>query len=193
MWNGSEQEYNFKALRVLRHHVRTELLEECEKRGVKARYRMKCVGVKGETATGATALFENGEEVTADFIVGVDGIQSHVRGSVAKDSEPAVTGMMSIGGSVDKNTLPSSIGEVPLPCFVFAQQGGFTMMPTNPSGDKIGFFISTVQKDRSGEDWAKMSQDKQELSRMLKKHCGDDWPDLIKGIAETTAPESLSN
>jgi 2-polyprenyl-6-methoxyphenol hydroxylase-like FAD-dependent oxidoreductase len=193
IWNGSEREYNYKALRINRSIVRGALLDECAKRGVEIRYGMKCVGVESETDSGATVKFDNGETVTADFVVGADGIHSHIREFVEKDSEPIFTGIMSIGGVVDRSTLPPAINDVPLPGFVFAQAGAFALMPTDFKRQKIGFFMQMPQADRSRDEWTKTANDKKELSRMLKKYCEKGWPDLIKGIADTAAPEGLTN
>jgi len=193
IWNGSEKEYNFKALRVQRQFVRAALLEACEKRGVQIRYGMRCVGIIEETDTSASARFESGERVTADYVVGADGIHSRIREFVSPNCEPAYSGMMGIGGGINRARLSSATNDIPLPCFVFSDQGGFAMMPTSFDGSKIGFFITIPQKERSREEWAKLSSDKEELSRMLKKHCEGHWPDLIKEIAQTAQPESLSN
>lgn len=193
MWNGSEKEYNFKALRIRRHLVRDALVEECQKRDIEIKFGMRCIGIEHETDTGATVAFQNGEKVEADFVVGADGIHSHIRDFIAKDCKPVFSGMHGIGGTINRKALPSQINQMPLPCFVMAQEGMFAMMPTTPAGDEIGFFVTTFRPDRSRAEWDALSRDKDELSRMLKQHCHGNFPELIKGIPEQTSPKALTS
>ena len=191
-WNGSEKAYNFKALRIKRHFLREALLAKCHEQAVEIKYGMKCTGIQRETETDVTVAFRNGEKVTADFVIGADGIHSYIRDVITPDCKPVFSGMMGIGGTINKRDISSHINQIPLPCFLFAQQGVFAMMPTNPEGDNIGFFVTTFQDDRPREEWNRLSADKDELSRMLQDYCHGDWPDMVKGIAAETAPEALT-
>ena len=193
-WNGSEKVYNFKALRVRRYFVRRALLEECKKQGVEMRFGMKCVGIEENSEKGVVVNFANGEKVTADFVVGADGIHSKIRKSFAPDTTPKYTGMMGVGGVIDRDVLPSEFDNVPLPAMVFAEAGSFALMPTDFEGKRIGFFISSAQQGRSREEWEKLANDKEQLYSILKKHAETrGWPDFVRIIAKTTKPESLSN
>lgn len=71
------------------------------------RHRSTLVGVDQE-ASGVTARFADGGTVTADFLVGADGIQSTVRRLVMPGVEPRYAGYCAWRGLVDESALSAA-------------------------------------------------------------------------------------
>jgi 2-polyprenyl-6-methoxyphenol hydroxylase-like FAD-dependent oxidoreductase len=106
--NGSQKEYNFPALRIHRAVVREELTRAVERQGIEVYWgAKKCVGVKEEHENGATVLFEGGEVVAAEFVVGTDGIHSRIRPFIDPHTEPQFSGLMGVMGTVMAENLQS--------------------------------------------------------------------------------------
>jgi salicylate hydroxylase len=68
------------SLRILREELLQALLRAVGKKGISAVYDSKLISIKDEIGDPkVTAVFANGEEVQADFILGCDGVHSAVR------------------------------------------------------------------------------------------------------------------
>ncbi|KUJ12998.1 FAD/NAD(P)-binding domain-containing protein [Mollisia scopiformis] len=68
------------ALRILREELLRALLRALSRKGVVVSYGYKLVAMKDESfEKEVTAVFENGEEIKADFVLGCDGVHSAVR------------------------------------------------------------------------------------------------------------------
>ncbi|KAK4960870.1 hypothetical protein LTR66_012824 [Elasticomyces elasticus] len=74
------KEYNFQALRVHRTIIRDVLRAELERQDVPVVYSKRCVSVINDDATKdiVTVAFEGGERITANFVIGADGIHSRI-------------------------------------------------------------------------------------------------------------------
>jgi 2-polyprenyl-6-methoxyphenol hydroxylase-like FAD-dependent oxidoreductase len=145
--NGSSSQYNFPALRIHRTTLREELVRQVKKAGIPLHREKKCVGVVSETTASneddgsATIRFEDGEAVTARFVVAADGIHSRVRHFVAPNvAEPSYTGMMGVGARIMADTLGDlgSNHSFHLPCMFFGENGTFAVMPSNFDGKELG-------------------------------------------------------
>jgi 2-polyprenyl-6-methoxyphenol hydroxylase-like FAD-dependent oxidoreductase len=77
--HGDPARYNFPALRIHRSIFRDELLKRVRDAGIQIHWGKKCVGVVEEGTESATVNFEDGETVTATFVVGANGLHSQVR------------------------------------------------------------------------------------------------------------------
>jgi FAD-dependent urate hydroxylase len=102
----------------------------------KVHLNSKCVGVE-QTANSATAFFEDGRKVTADLIIGADGVRSTIREYVLGQlTTPRYAGYVNCNGLVpvsddlaDKNTWVIYVGE----------HKRASMMPVG--GDRFYFFF----------------------------------------------------
>ncbi|KAG4277777.1 hypothetical protein FPRO04_07020 [Fusarium proliferatum] len=195
--NGSQKQYNFAALRIKRSIVHDELLAACERRGIPVHYERKFKGIASETDQGATALFEDGEEVTAGFVIGCDGIHSKVRNHI-EAVKPVFSGLMGIMGSTMEAELTSMHAEShpSLPSMMFGANGSFAIMPSSFDGKNIGYFATIEAEDRSQEEWSQLYQNKSELHQWLTGRFASSssrWPSLVQELCEKTPQDTLTS
>ena len=186
--NGSQKNYHFPALRIHRVVLREQLLEEVKRQGIPIHWNKKCVHVSGESSSSATVLFEDGNVVEANFIVGTDGIHSRIRGFVAPDTEPHFSGLMGVMGTVAKSQLKSlQDGQGHhLPCMLFGASGSFAIMPSSFDGEEIGYFATIEAEDRGREGWNQLDKNGNEMKSMLEERFLPDnlrWPALVRSSA----------
>jgi 2-polyprenyl-6-methoxyphenol hydroxylase-like FAD-dependent oxidoreductase len=204
--NGSSSQYNFLALRIHRTLVREELLRRVKKAGIPVHWSKKCIGVVAETATtkdgdgSATVSFEDGESVTARFVVAADGIHSQVRSFVApKAADPSFSGLMGIGATVMADELGSVGNEhgLSLPCMLFGANGTFAIMPASFDGRELGYFTTLEAGDRGRDGWAKLGENREEMKSMLadkflkSSNSDSQWPELVRQLCEKTPSGEL--
>ena len=196
--NGSQREYNFPALRIHRTTVREELVREVERQEIEVHWGKRCVGVKEEGEKSATVLFEGGEEVEAEFVIGTDGIHSLVRSFVAPGAEPAFSGLMGVMGTVMAEELASLDSDhgLQLPAMLFGASGSFAIMPANFGGEEVGYFATIEAADRGREGWATLEGNKEEMKKMLSERFLEEkssWPELVRELCRKTPAETLTS
>ncbi|EWG44915.1 hypothetical protein FVEG_05878 [Fusarium verticillioides 7600] len=195
--NGSQKHYNFSALRIKRSLVHDELLAACEQRGILIHYEKKFERIVSETDENATALFEDGEEVTAGFVIGCDGIHSKVRNYI-QVARPEFSGLMGIMGSVmeEELTLMHATSRPPLPSMMFGANASFAIMPSSFDGKEIGHFATIEAQDRSQDEWSRLSRNKDELHKWLTDRFNTSdlhWPALVQELCEKTPIDGLTS
>lgn len=201
--NGSREQYNFQALRIHRAAVRDELLRRVRKAGIPLHWNKKCIEVVSETAAtqddegSATVKFEDGETVTARFVVAADGIHSGIRSFIAPRAEkPVFSGQMGLGAtlSVDQLGNLGSQENIHLPCMLFGANGSFAIMPASFDGQNIGFFTTFNSKDIGHKAFTELSENKVELQNMLAERFlkgNHQWPELVKQMCEKSPSSEL--
>lgn len=193
--NGSQKEYHYQALRIHRTIVRDALRERCRETGTKILYGKKCTAVSEEDErVGLT--FASGETVTAAFVVGADGIHSKVRGYVAPTAEaPHFSGLMGVSGIVMSSELEGISLPFNLPAMLFGSSGSFAIIPSNYSGDELGYFATIEAKDRSRQEWDALGHSTSELNKMLTDRFlmeGSTWPAFVQALINKTPRETLT-
>lgn len=68
----------------------------------------RCVGLS-ESEDGVTATFENGRSITADLLIGADGIHSEVRRYLYGADDPKFTGQMAWRALLDGDAVPPAV------------------------------------------------------------------------------------
>ena len=192
--NGSYDVYNYPALRVRRSVLRGELLKELHRQGVPIYFEKKCVGIRGETEDSATVEFDDGETVTAEYIVGADGIHSRIRPFVRPDAKPEFQDLAGISGTFLLSDLPDVDTNLHFPCMLFGAKGTFAIMPSSADGDNVSYFATFEVPDRGREEWAALDNNKEEMSRMLADMFPpkSSWPELVKALCERAPPKTLT-
>ncbi|KAK6435127.1 hypothetical protein LTR95_008692 [Oleoguttula sp. CCFEE 5521] len=168
--NGSQSKYNFAAIRIHRTIVRDGLRAQVKDYGIPISYNTKCLAIASEPAPSGevTAVFQHGERVTADFIIGADGIRSTVRSHVAPDSAaPSYSGMVGIMGHVSSGELHGLARTLELPAMLFGDTGSFAIMRSSYDGTEVGYFASLELDSRERDDWAAKDKEKQGLRKIL--------------------------
>ena len=191
---GSYKVYNYPALRIRRTVLRGELLNELRSQGVPIYYDRKCAGIREETKDSATVDFEDGESITAEYVVGADGIHSCIRPFVRPDAKPEFQDLAGISGTFKLSDLPNVDTSLYLPCMLFGANGTFAIMPASADGDEVSYFATFELKDRGREEWAALDNDKKEMSRMLAERFPPKsaWPELVRALCERAPPSTLT-
>jgi 2-polyprenyl-6-methoxyphenol hydroxylase-like FAD-dependent oxidoreductase len=195
--NGSQKKYNYRAIRIHRTYVRNALRDQCRAQSIKIHYEKRCTNVSEDGSNIVTVSFADGEIVTTDFVVGADGIHSHVRNHLAPDAEAAYfSGLMGIEGHVRVDELGHIKHGFALPAMLLGDSGSFAIMPSSFLGDEIGYFATLEAKDRSREEWDALDQDKQQLKKTMEArfvHGQSSWPEYVQALNKKTPAESFTS
>lgn len=127
--NGSQQRYGYKALRISRGIVRQTLLETLHERGIELHYNSRCVDIKDTDHSTIIATFADGRVEEADFLIGADGIHSHVRKHIEPNAIPTFSGQLGVGGSLQKIKLPPLGQNIYMPCLLLGKLNSFMVGP----------------------------------------------------------------
>jgi 2-polyprenyl-6-methoxyphenol hydroxylase-like FAD-dependent oxidoreductase len=190
-YNGSEKAYGFKALRIRRKELRRELLAEVANQGIKVYFSKRCQSVE-EMEDTATATFEDGERVAADFVIGADGASSAVRSFLDPKAALKYDGLVGISTRVSLVSLEGVASDMKLPVLMLGSNGMFSFMPEVPDGSELYFFTSFALEDRSREEWKELSNDKERLRQMMIDKGDLGWPEVIRKACEVTNKDSIS-
>ena len=154
---GSEELYDFPAVRIFRNSLRQVLLEEASRQGFDVRYDMRAAKVSNETKDSVSLVFQDGTSVTADLVVGTDGMNSPVREYVAPGEVPKFTGQVAVIGFAKKTSLRGN-EEIDSTKMIVSAEGSFAMMPADGASDQIMFFSTIEIHDRTKEEWHKFNR-----------------------------------
>ena len=145
--NGSVEAYDYPVLRLRRSRLHDTLLTRLAKHpahAVTIHMGTKITDVS-TTDSSATITTSNGNKVTADYVIGADGIHSTVRRFVSPHcAEPLFQGIVSIGSIVPI----SMLAPYPLPSLVFGRTGTVGLMPCGAPGEDVASFFVTLEVDR---------------------------------------------
>ena len=195
--NGSQKKYNYQAVRIHRTIVRDALREQCKAQGIKIHYNKKSTGVTEDGSGTVKVTFSDGESTTADFVIGADGIHSHVRNHLAPEAEsPHFSGLMGVMGHMQADELQHIKHGFSLPAMLFGDNGSFAIMPSSFSGDEIGYFATLEEEDRGREGWDALGRDTQQLKKMLEdRFVGEQskWPEYVQALTKGTPLDSLTS
>ena len=191
--NGSEKDYGFTAMRIHRCHVQQVLVEECLSQGIEIRHGMKLVGIR-EGEDMAELAFENGETAKAHLVIGTDGLHSVVREYIAPQSRSVYAHMLGVTGFLDRKDLHPSVRDITLPSHFVGQNGFIAVMPSNKSGEEIGFFSTMpFPEEKSRQEWNYLFEDKDGISKILEdKFCKESgWHEVIDSLVKTAKLDTL--
>lgn len=122
--SGEPQGYTIK--RGILHKA---LREEALRQGIAIEYGKMLKSVKENKPHGVTVYFEDGTSVSGDFLVGCDGIHSRTRRIIMPSApDPSYTGLISFGGFLHSNSIPSERG---IQTMVFGKRAFFGYLVRN--------------------------------------------------------------
>ena len=98
-------------------------------------------------------LFEGGETVEAEFVVGTDGIHPRIRSFITPESTPQFSGLMGVMGTAMAENLQSLKDDhgLQLPAMLFGASDSFAIMPASFNGEEVGYFATIEAQDRKRE------------------------------------------
>lgn len=160
------------ALTAKRSLLAARLLDEAERRGVDVRRGVEVADVSSD-ATGAVVTLADGERLTADLVIGADGVRSRVR-QVIDPTAPAgrYVGLTNFGGITRGTALAESLRPEAWH-FVFGAQAFFGAHPT-PDGDVV-WFVNVPEPEISRERRA-ATTDAEWQRRLVELLTGDAGP-----------------
>lgn len=203
VYNGSVARFGYPCLRISRHILRQTLLDAVLRAGIEVRFEHKLTNIEESRPSKITATFSTREwpsATTCDYLIACDGIHSRTRQLLFPEAPlPSFSGQVGIGGG--QLPRPSIPPTMPLPCIVLGINNSFMFTPTTPQGSPVNFSATIEIHDRTREEWAQFTADKENLKQlMIDRHCGVSngnepaaaWPDVVRNACQTANAESLS-
>jgi 2-polyprenyl-6-methoxyphenol hydroxylase-like FAD-dependent oxidoreductase len=189
---GHEEMYGFKALRIYRTVLISELRKMIEEQGIKIKHGVKYDHIIREDSTGVTFAFQDGTQETAEILIGADGIHSKVRSYFEPNSKAEYSGFLGVTYAFDSSKVRLPTLDFPLPVTLHGKNGAFVFAPQDVNGTEmfVGRQFKYLMQDRPA--WDALRKDKKELIAM---HQADmqEWSDLVhSGQEQASEPETHS-
>ncbi|XXH06067.1 hypothetical protein Hte_012512 [Hypoxylon texense] len=173
---SSEKLYSYDAIRIIRKELLDKMKAILQERHILIHYDSKLVTITSDNPDEVEFTFTDSQTKSAPLIIGVNRINSTIRGIFLPQVKPIYTGFMGINSVVQRSQLRIPEG-YSLPATVMAQSGAFLLVPQKPDSSEL--FIGSQQQfptlDAAG--WEALRKDKQKLYDMLQEN-KDDWPDV---------------
>ncbi|KAF2124238.1 kynurenine 3-monooxygenase [Dothidotthia symphoricarpi CBS 119687] len=192
---GGEKLYKYKALRIYRQVLLTELRAEVKRLQIPVTYGVKFSHVVSEDDSGVTFAFVDGTSASAGLLVGADGIHSTVRKHIAPSVVPKYGGLVAITCAIQKSTLtfPASTSpdEYPMPVSIHSKNGAFVMAPQNIDGSEVlaGTQRAWPEQDRAG--WDALLANKPQLLELFRANI-QDWPTIVQSALNNVSTDTLA-
>lgn len=192
---GHEKLYGYKALRIYRQILLTELRVEVKALQIPVEYGVKFSHILSETSDFVSFAFTNGSYAAADLLIGADGIHSTVRRHIYPSITPQYSGTVAITCALarDKLVYPpaQSISTYPMPVAIYDKPGAFVMAPQNVHGSEVlaGTQIAWPEQDRAG--WDALLANRTRLLELFKQDYAE-WPPIVQSALDNVDIETLS-
>ncbi|KAL9090838.1 MAG: hypothetical protein Q9159_001779 [Coniocarpon cinnabarinum] len=171
---GHESLYQYKALRVMRQTFVEELQAAIseEENMVEVVYDAKFTGLVQEPVDGAVIFGINGENRSADMLVGADGISSRVRRSIFPDAKAAYSGLVGIRSYVPRSEMTLDRSNRALA--ISGRNGAVLMFPEDAEDSMAMVATQKPHEELDRTGWAALQSDKDRLKAMLRQDY-DSW------------------
>ncbi|KAF1941428.1 kynurenine 3-monooxygenase [Clathrospora elynae] len=192
---GHEKMYGYKALRIYRQALLTELRAEVKNLQIPVTYGVKFSHIVSEDDNGVNFAFTDGTHATADILCGADGIHSTVRKYIAPEVVPKYSGMVAITCALQRKTLeyPSNIcaKDYPMPVAIYGKNGAFVMAPQSIDGSEVlaGTQRAWPEQDRAG--WDALLADREGLLELFRQGY-EDWPTIVQSALNNVPLDTLA-
>ncbi|TQS32836.1 hypothetical protein Golomagni_06837 [Golovinomyces magnicellulatus] len=179
---GSEKQYGYPAIRVMRTQLLHILRDEVKRRNIPVQYESRFSEILSDNSNGVKFSFKDGKTATASLVIGADGIQSAVRKTFLLDTKPKYAGFMGINGVVQRSDLRIPDG-FQFPATVMGKSGAFLLVPQKPDGSEL--FIGSQRRfeELDVQGWDTLRKDKQKLHDMLLEQ-KNEWPDIVQSALD---------
>jgi 2-polyprenyl-6-methoxyphenol hydroxylase-like FAD-dependent oxidoreductase len=192
---GQEKLYGYKALRVYRQTLLTELRAEAKKLNIPITYGVKFSHVVFESPESVSFAFTSGTTSSASLLIGADGIHSTVRKYLHPDVVPKYSGMVAITCALQRSALKypqgSSEATYPMPVAIYDKPGAFVMAPQNVNGSEVLAGTQRAWPDQDRAGWDSLLADRKGLLNLFKEGY-EDWPEIVKSALDNVDLETLA-
>ncbi|HEY6412281.1 MAG TPA: NAD(P)/FAD-dependent oxidoreductase [Edaphobacter sp.] len=184
MPGGDSVRYGQPPVMITRAALHRAIVERAEVQGVPVHYNKRLVNIEDVPGHSVVAHFADGTSTEGDFLVGADGIRSHVRQLIMPEApKPSYTGMMAPGGfspCIDSGVTARSNQRVH---FIFGQNGFFGYFNSlTPEGPRT-LWWSTASAPLESKDKMAATTKAELQERLLALH--GDWADPIPQLIQS--------
>lgn len=177
---GNPERYGYDALRITRPVFLDVLRAAVAERGIEVKYATKYSHVIKETAEGVTFKLVDGTQVTADLLVGADGVHSDVRKHIAPNVAPHYSGNLAIIATVNHVFSDSDQHQrKPQTTFFNGKNSAMLVLPQEHDGSQACLGTQRKYPEQSREDWVHLSYDKDKLYDLFMANT-ENWPQRVK-------------
>lgn len=192
---GQEKLYGYKALRIYRQTLLTELRAEVDSLEISVTYGVKFSHIVAETATAVEFAFIDGTTAKAAILVGADGIHSTVRKHIVPDVVPKYSGMVAITCALQRNALiypeGTDASTYPMPVAIHGKNGAFVMAPQNVEGSEVLAGTQLAWPEQNRKEWDALLADRQGLLDLFRRGY-EEWPEIVRSALDNVPLETLA-
>ena len=183
--DGELERFGVRSHLLVRERLTAALREQAVAAGVRLRFGARVAHVE-QQALSATVRCENGTELSADVVVGADGVRSAVREAVlsAVDRgrpEPRWVGFLDVGG-VTRVDLPDTVQQL-----VFGRRAFFGVVVR----DGLAYWFSNLPRPTApSREQLQAASPAQWLATVQAEHEGD--PDPVRTVLAAARPDDIA-
>ncbi|KAL2012229.1 hypothetical protein VTN00DRAFT_4947 [Thermoascus crustaceus] len=188
---GGQQKYGYKALRIHRHELITEMLSMIRERQIPIQYGKKFVKIASESDKEVVWESADGIKHRASFLVGADGIHSRVRQYLYPDLEPRFTHIVAITAELPTRQLKVP-NNYPLPATIMNRRhGAFLISPQLADGSEVLIVRQKHEQELDRDGWNKLLADKAWCIDFLRSG-KDDFPEIVRNAVADIQYDKVS-
>lgn len=189
---GHQKLYGYKALRIYRQVLVSELLMMMEERSISIKFEKKFSHVISESDDGVAFQFADGSTEWTTLLIGADGIHSKVRRYVSPSAAPSYSGQLAITSAIERSKLRFPVGiDYPLPVSISAKPGAFILAPQDVDGGEVLVGTQRVFPERDRAGWDKLASAKSELMELFQFNMNE-WPDIVQSALENIPRDGIT-
>lgn len=188
---GNADRFGYDALRVCRQVLLDESKAMVKEAGIEIVHEIKFSHVVSEDESGVTFAFTNGEQKTADLLIGADGIHSTVRKYIDPDVVPSFSNVMAVTCAVPTAAIKLPFEPYSMPVGIHGSTGAFVMAPQNPEGSEVLAGTQYRTHERSRAEWDALWADKKQLLEIIRGGY-DSYNEMIQSAMDAVPLDTLS-